>query len=226
VNNFKDALRSADNVLLPSRYTAEFIQAYQTITNREVPVPLDRQLSVVSEGTTFSWVRGRNIPSLVEKAKRLSPEKITFGLTGNEWLAEYQIPFGGYAPVIGVRASESSFGSISLMENKNNEYGVENGLVTCFPNIVRVLIGNGRIPKTVLETVDGGVEGAANALNMQTAVDLVSSGKTSNTNGFLITQSGLLESFPVLVGCVEGVELKLQANRMDSIRLVTEWTGH
>lgn len=206
MRNLETVFKEADQILMPNRYQEPFAEAFQSITGIEVPRVEGRKLSACSAGKVFRFMRGRDIPSVVDELGAVS----TIGLTGSEWFVEYrcsQRQAGIECRVV----SEKSMGRIALLTPAGNETAANARLqtgyrpmqvATSYPNLVMSLALSGRFNMVPKMSVAGCVEAAAGALNLP-AVDLVSSGETAAINGFAEAVK-LMDVYPVAVG-VRGV---------------------
>lgn len=202
-----EGVYSAEQVLLPNRYQRPFVDAYQNITNIEVPELKDRKMSAISQGILFRWIRGRDIPQVVELATARNPNICTIGLTGSEWCREYDYSTQSGTSLIWDEMSYERIGKVSLIASANSDISIIRSqlndwsrpvqVVTAYPNLIRGLRKDRKFNITSDVSISGGVEGVADMLGM-VAVDLVSKGKTIASNNFVIVQE-LLESYPALV---------------------------
>ncbi len=198
----EDIAKSARQVLLPSRYEKPFVEAYQQLSGFEVPEARPRKLKVVSNGTTFRRVRGRDIPKVLNELD--TPDAI--GLTGYEWYldaveGDRDISLGLF------RANETILGNVALIASTSvreeplrqqllaREIPID--VVSPYPNIAGWLKFRYGYKINLKMCVSGAVEGVADSLGIP-AIDLVSTGETIRENDFVVIEP-LLESYPALL---------------------------
>lgn len=197
----------AEQVFFPNRYQDKFIEAFQSLTGVEVPLMVGRESKAKSQGRTFWWLRGRDIPKLVQTASVTTPEITTVGLTGSEWCAEFRAAAKCDTTVRWDRLSNEKIGRVALIARADSNVDLirdrlERGfepvrVVTGYPNFVQALGVSGQCNIFPQISVEGGVEGAAEVLRMP-AVDLVCRGDTIAINNFVVVEE-LLDTYPLLV---------------------------
>jgi ATP phosphoribosyltransferase len=213
----KKLLESADTIYLPNRYQEPFIEALGNITNIKIPDLKDRKLSVKSNGQTFRWVRGRDVPQIVASVQAAQPKKRIVGLSGSEWCDEYMlgqltgkvatnrmieyynIPFAKSMGRVAIIAPQSV--DVEQMREKIRAGQDPVPVITVYPNLAKNSFKEGlfrlSITTTPEFTLSGGVESLADDLGML-ALDLVCTGATVIQNNFTILAE-LQEVYPAIV---------------------------
>lgn len=221
----EELAQNADLILLPDRYQEPFTEALQDLLGQEIPTKDGRKCTIISNGRTFQWVRGRDVPKLVEAYTINDPKINTIGMTGTEWYEEYANEIGFTFSNNRV-ASYKPIGRISLIAKESLNFTAENlgigrgkesvKVVTALPNLVRrVRIDKALNIETLLSLnngVSGGVEGIANQLGVA-AIDLVSKGETIRDNGMVVVQQ-LMTSYPELIWAEPGTASLIPKQRI------------
>ena len=207
----KKLLESADTIYLPNRYQEPFIEALGNITNIKIPDLKDRKISVKSNGQTFRWVRGRDVPQIVASAQATKPDVKVVGLSGSEWCDEYMlgqltgkvaadrrieyytIPCAELMGRVAIIAPPSVDAGRMLEKIRSGQDHVP--VVTVYPNLATA--SNLSITTSLEFTLNGSVETLADDLGML-ALDLVCTGDTVIQNNFTILAE-LQDAFPAIV---------------------------
>ncbi|MES2970835.1 MAG: hypothetical protein V4702_00760 [Patescibacteria group bacterium] len=195
----------AKQVFVPNRYQKVFVAAFQELIGEEIPKQDDRKAKVESNGRTYWWVRGRDVPQVVELAGAEMDGVV--GLTGSEWCMEYACNQRRTTTVMG-KMTQKRMGRIALIAPETAEIAriksrlrsgtYPLGVITAYPGIVNGLGIMERFNILCQVALNGGVEGVAEAIGLP-AVDLVSNeANTVKQNNFVVIEN-LLDVFPVLV---------------------------
>lgn len=204
----KEMIESSKEIYLPNRYQQPFIDALQQYADIEVPAQVGRRLAERSNGRTFRWMRGRDIPRVIARINATRPDTNAVGFTGSDWCQEYIVDrtnatVDWYALYSAPRMGRLAIIAPPSLDGKKIEEQLYKGdpvsVVTVYPNIANIFVPKlspGFNTSSDL-VVNGGVEGVADALGMP-AIDLVSSGDTVRENGFTVVEK-LQEVFPAMV---------------------------
>lgn len=205
----REIIESSQEIYLPNRYQKPFVDALQMCADIEVPTQVGRKLVQVSEGRTFRWMRGRDIPRIIALVDKARPDANAIGLTGSDWCQEYIVEktnrqvswydMGSVKPM-GRLAIISPPGVDSEILQARLRSGDTVPVVTVYPNIAEIYVPKILYPgfkTSPCVVVNGGVEGVADALNMP-GLDMVSKGDTVRENGFTIIEN-LQEVYPAMV---------------------------
>lgn len=211
-----DSVCEAEQVFLPNRYQKSFVNAYEALTRKEVPEMDGRKLTVRSNGVTYCWSRGRDIPRILDAILKQKLEKKSIGFTGSEWWSEFSY-LQRDRSVDFRRLAGDSLGSVALIASRESDVlniremligdAEPVSVVTAYPNVVRGLSERGRYNIAVQLAVAGCAEGVACALGVP-AVDLVSTGETIEENGFLVVEK-IFDSYPGLISAVSNTQNKV-----------------
>ncbi len=196
--------KEAKQVFLPNRYQKPFTEAFQELTGYEVPEVNERKAKAEADGRTYWWIRGRDVPRVVELAGAESEGVV--GLTGGEWCMEYacaepkaSVTWGNMTQKrmgrVALIAPESADASQIANRLRNGFYPL--GVATAYPNLVTALGMTDRYNISCQVPLSGSVEGVADAIGLP-AVDLIVSGKTVEQNDFVIIED-LVDVYPALV---------------------------
>lgn len=205
IENVTELASDAKQVFVPNRYGDVIVRAYEELTGQEVPKQDDRKAKLDSNGRTYWWIRGRDVPKVVELAGEVMSNVI--GLTGSEWCMEYDATQPGTTGIWG-RITPKRMGRVALIApNTANIPAITErlwrgfyplGVATAYPGIVNGLGLMERYNIRCKVALNGGVEGVAAAIGLP-AVDLVSNkANTVKQNDFVVVEN-LLDAYPALV---------------------------
>lgn len=213
MSNFeKELLESADTIYLPNRYLEPFVEAVGNITNIDIPDIIGRKGSVESNGRTFRWVRGRDVPKIVASAQAAKPGSKVVGLTGSDWCDEYML--GELTGMVAANRRIDYYnipgaklmGRVAIIAPPSVDAGrmldeIQPGrkqlvpVVTVYPNLGTA--SSLSITTSIEFTVNGSVETVADDLGML-ALDVICTGETARQNGFTVLAE-LQDAFPAIV---------------------------
>lgn len=200
----KEFLGSAETVLIPkgdARLAS--VQAFQEITDIEVPAFNGEELSVESEGRVFVLAKAKDIPGLV--ASGLAD----IGMAGTDSVME-----SGPANLRVKRLSDTAMCRFSLLAPRLNAAYWRRGfdgdneqmmtktfpvdVLTSYPGLVRKLAQTtGFLLRPMDIEITGSVEGIARLLPNESFVvgDIVDTGETSRQNG-LVEIRKMMDIYP------------------------------
>lgn len=200
--NVMEAAQAAERILVPKGDDNQgCIQAFQEVTDIEVPTFGDRKYKVVSAGREFFLVKGKDVPRLVS-SDRFS---VDVGVTGYDSYLEFaganvtnlayekigkpMCRFALLAPV------EQAKRTAWLLERGASPLPVE----TSFPRMLRGLAAANDLNLTVLDDgLSGSMEVMPELSDVQLVADLVTKGDTARANG-LVPIMDLLDVYPAVL---------------------------
>ncbi len=200
--NVIEAAQAAERIVVPKGDDNKgCIQAFQEVTDIEVPIFSDRAYKAVSQGREFFLVKGKDIPRIVS-SDRFS---VDVGLTGYDSYLE----FAGVSAVnlayqkVGrpmcefalLAPTDEAERTVWLLDNSMSPLQVE----TSFPRLLSGLAATSDLNITVLnDGLSGSMEIMPELSGIRLVADLVTKGDTARANGVTPIRK-LIDVYPVLV---------------------------
>lgn len=209
----RDLARSAERILIPKGDdNRASVEAFQQLTDIEVPIFRDRELMIQADGREFWLFKGKDIPRLIARGKA------DIGVTGTDSIKEFELrkkkkkaerllnPIQ-YEPIS--IDPMCNFSLLSMVENaKRFEDRLELGRTLSLLRTVtsrRRLLGNfvGGLPFTIMDKnpdddPSGSVEAYMRLVGADLAADIVDTGETARQNG-LVPIKELMTVYPEIV---------------------------